>query len=189
MRELGRKGGRGRRSPLASMPSQERQSLRQHLREQVNPAEVWQALRAALESGSQTAVVSAARLLVTELYEERQDEDREAELRRANARAKQRLAELLAQRARVHEKRQIRDLLEEPTARLEEEAVSEHPDLVVGDVSPERVRATLDGLLEIGLLVPGHKVAERAEELAQERQINQITRARTPRRRAGLSSG
>jgi hypothetical protein len=64
----------------------ERQSLRQYLREQVDPAEVWTALKAALESGSQTAVVSAARLLVTELYEEQNLEERDF---RARIRAEQ----------------------------------------------------------------------------------------------------
>jgi hypothetical protein len=130
------------------------QDLQQAVDAAVTPiidAEVWQALKAALESGSQTAVVSAARLLVTELYEEREDEDRAAESERANARAKQRLAELLATRARASQRRQLGDLLEELTARLEEEAVSEHPELLVGDVSPERISATL------------------AEQMAQER--------------------
>src|SRR5512133_1282943 len=168
MRELGRASGRSRRG-LGKLPASQRQSLREYLREQVDPAEVWQALKAALESSSQTAVVSAARLLVPERYEARQDEDRAAEIERANARAKQRLAELLATRARATQQRPLRDLLEELTARLEQEAVSEHPELVVGDVRPERMRATLDGLLKIGLLVPGHKVEERAEQLAQER--------------------
>jgi hypothetical protein len=143
MRELGRKGGKRRRSLTAKLAEPERQSLRSYLREQVDPAEVWTALKAALESGSQTAVVSAARLLVTELYEERRDEDRVAERQRANAEARHRLAELLAQRARVHAKGQIADLLEELTQRLEAEAVAEHPDLVVGDVSPERAETIL----------------------------------------------
>jgi hypothetical protein len=75
MRALGSRGGRSRRNTLTSkLAEPERQSLRQYLREQVDPAEVWTALKAALESGSQTAVVSAARLLVTELYEENLEE-------------------------------------------------------------------------------------------------------------------
>jgi hypothetical protein len=69
--------GLGSQSPWPrEAATAERQSLRQYLREQVDPAEVWHAFKAALESGSQTAVVSAARLLVTELYEEREDEDK-----------------------------------------------------------------------------------------------------------------
>jgi hypothetical protein len=79
MRALGSKGGRGRRG-LGKLPATERQSLRDYLREQVDPAEVWQALKAALESGSQTAVVSAARLIVTELYEEREEADYRAKV-------------------------------------------------------------------------------------------------------------
>jgi hypothetical protein len=150
MRELGRKGGKGRRSLSRQLPEPERQSLRQYLREQVDPSEVRLALKAALESGSQTAVVSAARLLVTELYEERPDEDRKADMQRANAQAKARLAELLATRARVDEPRRISDLLEEVAERLQVDAVDEHPPLVVGDVGAERAAAILAALEERG---------------------------------------
>jgi hypothetical protein len=160
--------GRGRRSALAGMPTKERQSLRQYLREQVDPAEVWTALKAALESGSQTAVVSAARLLVTELYEDRAEED-EAKLRQqAGAEARQRLAELLETRARPREHK-VRELIGEMADTLLAEAVEQHPEPIVGDVPAERAATIFEGLEELGWLVRRHRVEELAEQLAQER--------------------
>jgi len=60
-------------------------------------------------------------------------------------------------------------MIEELIEELRTEAVRIHPDLIVGDVGVARARAVLEGLEQIGLLVPHYKVEERAEQLAQER--------------------
>lgn len=44
-----------------------------------------------------------------------------------------------------------------------------HNIVIENDVSPEEAQAVLEHLAEVGVLVPRHKVEERAEQLAQER--------------------
>jgi hypothetical protein len=83
-----------------------------------------------------------------------QDEDNRLSTRghaRAGAEARERLAHLLNQRARVHGTREVRDALDELAEHLRSEAVDEHHDLIVGDVSAERAQAILEGLEEVGL--------------------------------------
>jgi hypothetical protein len=109
---------------------------------------------------NESARVSASRVLMDALAEPERDkdEDREADMQRANARAKARLAELLASGARPTE----------ATERLDAEAVAAHPEVVVGDISPERAAATLAGLEEVGLIAPVSRVKDLAEERAAE---------------------
>jgi hypothetical protein len=70
---------------------------------------------------------------------------------REGRRRGERLAHLLNQRARVHGTREVRDALDELAEHLRSEAVDEHHDLIVGDVSAERAQAILEGLEEVGL--------------------------------------
>jgi len=98
---------------------------------------------AAGADGLCTAHNGKTNLRLTELYEERPDEQRKADMQRANAQVKARLAELLATRACADEPRRISDLLEEVAERLQVDAVDEHPELVVGDVGAERAAAIL----------------------------------------------
>jgi hypothetical protein len=165
MRELGRASGRARRRPN---PERVHQNLRQYLREHVEPAEVWAALKLAMEGQNESARVAASRVLMDALHEPHQDEDRTQQAARAGAAAKERLAHLLNRRARLHEQRQVRDALDELAAELNREAVDEHPDLIVGDVSSERARAILEGLEEVGLIVPRGRLEEMAETRALE---------------------
>jgi hypothetical protein len=64
---------------------------------------------------------------------------------------------------------EVRELLEEVAGTLHDEAVEQHPDLRVSAISDERVRASLEHLVEMGLIVPRGRVEALAEELAQER--------------------
>jgi DNA-binding transcriptional ArsR family regulator len=168
MRELGRKGGKGRRRGVAEqLPAAERASLRERLRDQLDHGVVQTAIERALAGGNESARVAAVKFLADlELYRKDADEeDRARAVAKAAADARQYLATALARLAVSHEQREVRDLLEELAAKLEAEAVSIHPDLRVGDVSPEQAERTLEQLTEAGLLVPRHKV----EQLAQER--------------------
>jgi hypothetical protein len=85
MRELGRRGGRA--NPKAKRPGAQRESLREFLRREVDPARVWAAIEAGLESGNDRDRLAASKLLLTELYEPAAEREREqADV--ANARAK-----------------------------------------------------------------------------------------------------
>jgi hypothetical protein len=172
MRALGHRGGKARRRGVAEqLPAAERASLRERLRDQLDHGVVQTAIERALAGGNESARVAAVKFLADlELYRKyAEEEDRAHAIAKAGAEARQYLANALARRAVSHEQREVRDLLEELAAKLEEEAVSEHPDLRVGDVSPEQAERTLEQLTLAGLLVPGHKVEERVEQLAQER--------------------
>jgi hypothetical protein len=67
MRELGRRGGCA--NPKAKRPGAQRESLREFLRREVDPARVWAAIEAGLESGNDRDRLAASKLLLTELYE------------------------------------------------------------------------------------------------------------------------
>jgi hypothetical protein len=158
MRALGRKSGEARRKPN---PERVHESLRTYLKREVPPERVWHALEAAMLGNNESARVSASRVLMDALAEERPDEDRKADRQRANAQALTRLAELLA----THPDLQPGELAQ----KVEDEAVREHPDLVVGDLNPEQAGRVLEGLAARGLIVPGHRVDELVEERAQAR--------------------
>jgi hypothetical protein len=164
-REAGRKSGEARRRPN---PERVHQNLREYLRANVEPAEVWTALKLAMEGENESARVAASRVLMDALTELNEDktEQRQADRRRANAEAKARLSALLAARARADEHR---DLLEELAERLDAESIADHPDLILGDVSTERCAEIFAGLEEVGLIVSGARVEELAERRAQER--------------------
>jgi hypothetical protein len=67
MKELGRLGGRAISKARRKDP--ERQTLREFLRREVDPARVWAAIEAGLESGNDRDRLAASKLLLTELYE------------------------------------------------------------------------------------------------------------------------
>lgn len=85
MRELGRKGGRA--TPRAKRGDAQRQTLREFLRREVDPARVWAAIEAGLESGNDRDRLAASKLLLTELYEPAVERKREEEAELAAARA------------------------------------------------------------------------------------------------------
>lgn len=81
MRELGRASARARaerRQPSGT------QSLREYLREQVDPAPVWAGLEAAVQGNNESARVAAVRVLAQELYEPERDDPRGATQRRCS---------------------------------------------------------------------------------------------------------
>jgi hypothetical protein len=77
-REMGRrggsvgKGGAVRREAIRNNPS-----LRDFLRENVEPAAVWAAITAALEGSSEAARVSASKLLIDSLHEPERERERQ----------------------------------------------------------------------------------------------------------------
>jgi hypothetical protein len=76
MRELGRKGGKARRAGVVEqLPAGERESLRQHLRANLAPASVLEAMQRSLAGGNESARVAAVKLLADlELYRKEGDE-------------------------------------------------------------------------------------------------------------------
>jgi hypothetical protein len=86
MRELGRKGGRAIPKAKRDLPDGERQTLREHLREQAEPAKVWEAIQAGLASSNERDKLAAAKLLLNELYEPVVECQRENEAEAARAR-------------------------------------------------------------------------------------------------------
>ena len=74
-RELGRKGGRGRRGPARQLPEGERLSLRQALRDGLDHEDIVAAVKQSLAGGSEPARVAAVRFLSDlELYRKDGDE-------------------------------------------------------------------------------------------------------------------
>jgi hypothetical protein len=171
MRALGRKSGEARRRPN---PERVHQNLREYLRQNVEPAEVWAALKLAMEGENESARVSASRVLMDALAEPERDgdEQRKADFARAGAEARQYLAKQLDRRARVMKAadvRQVRDVLDEVAAEMRAAAADLHPDLVAGDISVEDAERIFEGLEEIGLIVRRHRLEELVEERARER--------------------
>jgi hypothetical protein len=166
-RELGRKSGESRRKPN---PERVHQNLREYLRANVEPAEVWAALKLAMEGENESARVAASRVLMDALHEPEQDDQHQRQVEAAAAREKlARLLEMRASAAARADQRELSDVLDELASTLREEAVAEHPDLIVGDVTSEQAARVLQDLEETGLLVPRHRVETLAEEIAQER--------------------
>jgi hypothetical protein len=72
MRELGKLSGQARSRPKAERVPP---SLREYLRAEVPPAEVWRALKTALEGNSEAARVSASKVLMDALSEHGTEQD------------------------------------------------------------------------------------------------------------------
>jgi hypothetical protein len=98
MRALGRLGGRA--TPKAKRANVQRESLREFLRREVDPARVWAAIEAGLESGNDRDRLAASKLLLTELYEPAAVRQREeaAEVARARERVLHRMDEISRRR-------------------------------------------------------------------------------------------
>jgi hypothetical protein len=73
MRVLGRASAKARRGPK---PERVHESLRSYLKCEVAPAEVWAALKLAMEGQNESARVSASRVLMDALAEEHNFEER-----------------------------------------------------------------------------------------------------------------
>jgi hypothetical protein len=67
MRELGRLGGRA--TPKTKRADGRRETLREFLRREVSPADVWAAIQSGLASANDRDKLAAAKLLLGELYE------------------------------------------------------------------------------------------------------------------------
>jgi hypothetical protein len=164
MRALGRKSGEARRRPN---PERVHQNLRDYLRANVEPAEVWAALKLAMEGENESARVAASRVLMDALHEPEQDKD-EHQRERVGAEARERLSQLLENRARAREG-ELRKELSTIAEEMRTEAVAMHPDLLVGDVTPDQVAKVFEDLEEVGLVAGRARIEQRAEGLAQDR--------------------
>jgi len=145
------------------------ESLRAYLKREVPPERVWQALEAAMLGNNESARVSASRVLMDALAEPDRTKDEEAQTRRANAWALQRLSKLLDDRARSYEVREVRLAMDELAAELDLAAERESPDLIAREPNPEQVAVMFVALEERGLVAPISRVEKLAEQKAQER--------------------
>jgi hypothetical protein len=89
-RELGKASARARSRPK---PDQVHPSLREYLRREVPPSEVWAALKLALEGSSEAARVSAARVLIDALDTDQEDHSRELQIHAAADEFNRRIAD------------------------------------------------------------------------------------------------
>jgi hypothetical protein len=89
-RALGRASARARARPN---PDRVHPSLREFLRREVPPSEVWAALKLALEGGSESARVSAARVLIDALHTEQEDRSMELQIKTAAEEFHRKMAE------------------------------------------------------------------------------------------------
>jgi hypothetical protein len=167
------------------------------LRREVDPAELWSALKAALQSENQTAKVSAARVLLQELYEPTKEKEpqHQAEIAAASRKLDQLIETYVYEAVRESDAGVTRDPKQHShttrvIARAVERAREGREDELEGEVgriltsvanglklqdatSSERAEAILQGLEETGLLVPRGKVeeliAQRTASLERER--------------------
>lgn len=86
MRAIGREGGRAIPKAKRREPDGERPSLRDFLREQADPAKVWEAIQSGLASTNERDKLAAAKLLLAELYEPAAERSRVDEAEAAEAR-------------------------------------------------------------------------------------------------------
>jgi hypothetical protein len=63
----------------------------------------------------------------------------------------------------------VRRVLEEVAEEMRVAAIDDHPDLILGDVSPEAAEAIFEDLEEMGMIAGRARIEQRAEELAQQR--------------------
>jgi hypothetical protein len=99
MRELGHRGGKARRQGVAEqLPAGERESLRQHLRANLDHSTVLGAVQRSLEGGNESARVAAVKFLADlELYRKDTDECPRCAARKAEGpAARERVNELIA---------------------------------------------------------------------------------------------
>ena len=85
MKALGRAGGKARHKPN---PERVHEGLRDYLKREVSPAEVWAALKLAMEGQNESARVSASRVLMDALAEPHEERDRSADIQRQAAEAR-----------------------------------------------------------------------------------------------------
>ena len=90
MRELGRLGGRA--TPKAKRVDARRETLREFLRREIDPARVWAAIEAGLERGNDRDRLAASKLLLEPAAERQREE--EAEAARARERVLFRMEEI-----------------------------------------------------------------------------------------------
>jgi hypothetical protein len=165
MKKLGRMGGKASGSVK---PEQMPASLREELRK-LDPTVVRGAIEQALAGGNESARVSAVKLLadIDAFGRDRESEDRTRAMAIAGAEARERLAGLLNVRARGQQ-RELRHALDELAVELRDEAVDLHPDLTRAVFSDAKAAAVLEGLEEVGLIVPRGRLEEMAEARALE---------------------
>jgi hypothetical protein len=101
MRELGRKGGKGRK---VIDPARVNEGLRSYLKREADPSRVWEAIQRALEGSNEAARVSASKLLLDALYEPAVDACPACAERETNAeRVEAKLLDLLARTGDVQD--------------------------------------------------------------------------------------
>lgn len=139
MKAIGRKGGSVGKGNARLRQTLQQPTLRAYLRENVSPAEVWTALKAALEGQNETARVSASRVLLDALHEPEREREQEQRLQlKVAAEEFSRRIAAVAERRRVIRLGGLRD------ARGEASLAEQYADLLAGNdplaVEIERLR-------------------------------------------------
>jgi hypothetical protein len=110
MRELGAKGGSvGRGNAKLREKIKRSPSLRDYLRTNVEPAEVWRALSLALENGG-AAGVSASKLLIDALHEPEREKERDLSLKVAAEEFHRKFGDRM-ERSHAWRQHQLREIL------------------------------------------------------------------------------
>jgi hypothetical protein len=195
MRALGKLGGR--MSPgRGKKHDREREPLHEYLRRQVDPHEVWLALQAALQSSDERDKLAGAKLLLAELYEapQREQRDYQAEAKAASAKLTALLERMIEQAVRDADagrrpdpktgsemSRMIRRAVARAREGREAELAAEFEKMLAKmaaglrlyDPDAKQVRGVLEGLFEIGLLAPGPKWHSKDESAEQDEPAEQ----------------
>jgi hypothetical protein len=205
MRELGRKGGKARGSRAAAqLKPAERASVRQHLRDNLDPDVILAGVQQALAGGNELARVQCIRFLADlELHREGDSEERDyrEKIRRETA--------AIAEAARVKLERfvahavlnvargkpdnglehavaeQLRDQLTDEHRRAAEGIIAREMLGLDVDESKAAIQKTLRQLAEIGLLRAGD--ADELERLRAEKKANPEPRAERERLEAEIA--
>lgn len=171
MRELGRRSGEARRrGPAAQLPEPEREGLRAVLRDRLDHETVIAAIERALAGGNESARVSAVKFLADlELY--RQDDKEERDQAGVMAAAGERFERLIRDRARAVRRNgsgfvDVRELTQAARELWAPEGVTSEG-VIVRDVSASDAVATLEGLVDRGLIRPPLSAREKDERAAE----------------------
>ena len=170
MKLIGAKGGRARHAGVAEqLPERERASLRERLRDKLDHETVIAAIERALAGGNESARVAAVKFLADlELYkrEDEKERDQAAEYAAAAEKFEARVRDRAARLRRSG--KGLVDVSELTQAARELWAEGIAPTgVVVADVSSADARATLQGLVDCGLIRPPFNADELDEKDAE----------------------
>jgi hypothetical protein len=190
MRELGRRGGKGRRGGLAKqLPAAERESLREALRAGLDHELVVATANEVLSGQNQSARANMIRFLADlELYRKEGDDcPRCAQVKAEAPAVREKLKQLIESRAaravEAHRDEELKTL--EPVIQYVAEQYAASGGVVPFDVSTEEAEAIFEQLEEVGLL---RRRSPEEQTLVEERVALERERAELKAQRAEFAS-